>query len=235
MESYYKDININSNISNVKLDIGLSYSAPFSQIWLENEPNLLVIGFEPNPESVRNILAKNILKRDQCHGTPIKNEYINERFFLFPIALSNVSEPSKMTFYKTEKDVGCSSLLKPIDPSLGSYKTDSVDVYSLKHFFDLFPFDRFDYIDYIKIDAQGSDIDILKSAGDYLKEKVVYITAEPECVAYNNSNNNSVENIEKYLESQNFIRVNHKNTSDPTFLNKKFQNIADSIFIYQLG
>jgi len=35
----------------VKLDIGLSYNAPQSQSWLSKEPNLMVFGFEPNPES----------------------------------------------------------------------------------------------------------------------------------------------------------------------------------------
>ena len=45
-----------------------------------------------------------------------------------------------------------------------------VPVYSLKHFFDLFPWDRFEFIDYIKIDAQGADFDIIKGAGDYLNE-----------------------------------------------------------------
>lgn len=72
------------------MDIGLSYSAPQSHIWLENDSNLLVIEFEPNINAVNNILNKNIVKREQYHSTPISNEYINDRFFRFPIAFSNV-------------------------------------------------------------------------------------------------------------------------------------------------
>lgn len=234
MEKYYEKIHIKENITNIKLDIGLSYNAPYSQCWLEKEPNLFVFGFEPNTDSVLNILSGNIVKRVPGHGTPIQNEYINERFCIFPVALSNVDSPCEMTFYKTEKDVGCSSLYKPIDPSLGSFKHQSaVPVYSLKHFFDLFPFDRFEYIDYIKIDAQGADFDIIKSAGDYLKERVVYITAEPESNQYSGCAHNTCHNMEEYLLTQNFVRINHPNTQDPTFLNKKFLHLKYNIYIYQ--
>lgn len=140
-----------------------------------------------------------------------------------------------MQFYETENDCGCSSLLKPSDKRLGNYKIQPpVKVYSLKHFFDLFPFDRFEYIDYIKIDAQGSDLDILKGAGNYLQEKVVYITAEPEANQYENCSHNNTTNIVNYLNTQNFIRVYNKKTSDPTFLNKKFLHLADKIFISQI-
>jgi len=236
MESYFKSIKIKDNITNIKLDIGLSYNAPQSQIWLKNDSNLLVIGFEPNIDSVNTILNKDIIKSNPIHGTPISNEYINDRFFIFPIALSNVKNPCEMQFYETETDCGCSSLFKPSDKTLGNYKVrPSVKVYSLKHFFDLFPFDRFEYIDYIKIDAQGSDLDILKGAGNYLQEKVVYITAEPESNSYENCSHNNTTNIVNYLNTQNFIRVYNKNTSDPTFLNKKFFHLADKIFISQIN
>jgi FkbM family methyltransferase len=235
METYYNNIIIKENITHVKLDIGLSYNAPHSHNWLETEPDLLVIGFEPNPDFLSSISSKdNINKRESCHGNPIDKKYVNERFFLFPVALSNVNEPTEMIFYETQKDVGCSSLYKPIDINLGEYKIKSnVPVYSLKHFFDLFPFDKFEYIDYIKIDAQGSDLDILQSADYYLREKVVYITAEPESNSYENCSHNNEQNIEKYLLSQNFIRVYNKNTCDPTYINKKFQHLENEIYIFQ--
>jgi FkbM family methyltransferase len=230
--------NIPNDMTHIKIDIGLSYTAPNSNVWISNESNLFVIGFEPNPEAI------------ECITDPIKNaeknkrffpefpsEYIGSRFLLIPFALSNIDEPSTMNFYATELDIGTSSLHKPSDNHgaiLGNYKTIDVPVYSLKHFFDIFPFERFEYIDYIKIDAQGSDLDILKGAGDYLKEKVVYITAEPEHQQYINTQHNTSENIEQYLISQNFIRVFNKKTHDPTFLNMKYQHLADSIFISQI-
>jgi FkbM family methyltransferase len=235
MQNYISNINFrNEKCTHVKIDIGLSYSAPFSQKWLEKEDDVLVIGFEPNPESVSSILSGNIKKQHPDHGEPIKAEYINDRFFLIPVALSNVNNPTEMTFYKMQNDCGTSSLYKPLGNSIGPVKEIvSVPVYSLKHFFDLFPWDKYEFIDYIKIDAQGSDIDILKGAEDYLTERVVYITAEPEYTQYEKCDHNNENSMYEYLHSQGFIRVYHPNTQDPTFLNKKFLHLRENIYICQ--
>jgi len=227
--------NIPQGITHVKIDIGLSYSAPQSNDWLSNEPNLFVFGFEPNPESVQNILQKNIVKRDINHGEPLRNEFIETRFRLIPFALANVTEPTTSDFYCMSNDTGTSSLYKPVDINLGPVKSKiTVPVFSLKHFFDLFPWDRFEYIDYIKIDAQGADFDIIKSAGHYLKDKVVFITAEPESHQYIGCQHNTSENMIVYLKEQNFEKINHPNTQDPTFLNNKFKDLYNKIYIKQL-
>jgi len=230
MEEYYKNINIPQNATNVKIDIGLSYNAPQSHIWLENDPNTIVFGFEPNPEAIKSILSENIIKKDSSHGEPLNGKHINTRFFLFPVCLSNVEIPITKTFYSTTNDCGTSSLYKPTH---FEYNETEVQVYSLQNFFDLFPWNKFEYIDYIKIDAQGSDLDILKSAGDYLKERVVYITAEPENTIYENCSHNSIDEITNYLSLQNFQRIHHPNTQDPTYINKNFIHLKDKIFIYQ--
>lgn len=221
----YIDFNkIPLNKNRIKIDIGLSYNAPHTQIWFENDnknDDLYIIGFEPNPYNVKNIL----------------NKYIDDnQFCLINIALSNVKEMKEMDFYCTKKDPGTSSLYCP-----NNYLNDEikeiikVPVYSLKHFFDIFDWNRFPYIEYIKIDAQGSDLDILIGAEDYLKNRVVYITAEPEYYQYDNSEHNNFDNIKKYLESQNFILINHPNTIDPTFINNKFLYLKDDIYIAQVG
>jgi hypothetical protein len=236
MEQFIQNIKFPNNISCVKIDVGLSYNAPQSQVWLEHDPNLFVFGFEPNPECVQTLYNGNIQKKHPAHGTPIKQDYLDNRFCLLPVALGNVKEPIKMPFYQMQNDCGTSSLYEPIDSTIGPVKNIMhVQVFSLKHFFDVFCWDKFKYIEYLKIDAQGSDYDILVGAGDYLKERVVYITAEPECSQYANSNHNNTQNIQNYLESQGFERVSHPNTTDPTFLNRKFSHLKDSIFIWQRG
>ncbi len=236
MISYFNNIIFNKEIKKVKIDIGLSYNAPQSKIWLDHDQDLMVIGFEPNPENILSLQSKNITKRHESHGEPVKSEDIGTRFFLIPIALGNVNDVEYLDFYCMKNDSGTSSLLKPIVSSLGEIKeVVKVPVYSLKHFFDVFPWDKFEYIEYIKIDAQGLDLEILKGAGDYLKEKVVYITAEPESHTYENSASNTINNMTSYLESMNFTKINHPNTEDPTYLNNKFLNIKDDIFIYQKG
>jgi hypothetical protein len=90
-------------------------------------------------------------------------------------------------------------------------------------------------IEYIKIDAQGADYDILLGSGSYLKDRVVYITAEPEHYTYSGCSQNTAENMTNYLESQGFMRIHHPNTRDPTFLNTKFAHLKDSIYICQMG
>ena len=222
--------------SHVKIDIGLSYSAPQSQNWLSREPNLMVFGFEPNPDLVDIISNGNIQKRDHGHGEPLQKKYIDEkRFTLVSIALSDVDKVEQMNFYINKNDCGTSSLFKHDEKYLGSIeKVVQVNVCSLKMFFENFPWERFEYIDYIKIDAQGSDLNILKSAGKYLQERVVYVTAEPDGKFYDGAEECNKSNITNYMESQNFIRINHPNTSDPTFVNSKYIEISKNIYISQV-
>jgi len=218
---------IPNSCSHVKLDIGLSYNAPQSQSWLSREDSgLMVFGFEPNPASIACITNKNNQKQ---------HRYIEEgRFVIHQCALSSVSEPTTMKFYVSQNDCGTSSLFPNDETRLGKIKeVIDVPVYSLKMFFDGFPWDRFQYIDYVKIDAQGSDLNILKSAGSYLSERVVYVTAEGDGNQYIGADECSATNIISYMESQGFMRIHHTNTIDPTFVNKKYIELSKSIYIKQ--
>jgi FkbM family methyltransferase len=227
---------IPTTCTHVKLDIGLSYNAPQSQSWLSYEDSsLMVFGFEPNPESIACITNKNNQKQHHSHGECLQYKYIDEgRFMLQPCALSSVETPATMKFYISNNDCGTSSLYPNDESRLGKIKSViDVPVYSLKMFFDGFPWDRFQYIDYIKIDAQGSDLNILKSAGSYLSERVVYVTAEGDGDYYIGANECSAKNIISYMESQGFVLIHHPNTRDPTFVNKQYIEISQSIYIKQ--
>jgi FkbM family methyltransferase len=230
MERFVDFEKIPSNITHVKIDVGLGMLNVQSQRWLKTDTDLFVFMFEPNPDSITSSLndtnrIDDIIKKN------------NNAFSLIPVALSDVENESSMEFFSMERDGGTSSLLEPINlERLGPIKSKIlVPVFSLKHFFDIFPWDRFEYIDYIKIDAQGSDLDIIKSAGIYLKDKVVFVTAEPETNDYSNCNHNTAENMETYLISQNFTRISHPNVEDPTFINNKFLHLRDTIYISQLS
>ena len=39
--------------------------------------------------------------------------------------------------------------------------------------------------------------------------------------------------MEEYLITQDFIKIDHPNTSDPTFINKKYYHLKDIVYIYQ--
>jgi FkbM family methyltransferase len=226
MEKYVDFTKIPDNIKRIKIDIGISYSMPHSTRWLndDNKNNdLYVFCFEPNPD---------------CYNSAEKyriNLNLQNNVQIIKVALSDYYNGDRiMDFYNMKLDCGTSSLNVPTDTALGEIKdTIKVPVFSLKDFFDIFPWDRFPIIEYIKIDAQGSDFDIIKGGCNYLKDKVVYITAEPESAQYKNCEHNTAQNMEEYLNTQNFQKVNHYNTRDPTFINKSYLD-KSNIYIYQI-
>ena len=229
---------IPSTCSHVKIDVGLSYGANQSSNWLDAENDVMVFGFEPNPEAYECLIKGNIQLRHPAHaaaGEPLNKNHIDDgRMHIFNVALSNVDSISEMKFYVNSKDCGTSSLYSHDQIYLGPIKkVINVPVYSLKMFFDNFPWERFSYIDYVKIDAQGSDLDILKGAGSYLSEKVVYVTAEPDGNQYIGANECNSENITQFMNSIHFNRIYHPKTNDPTFINTKFLHLADKIYISQ--
>lgn len=227
-----RKIKIPDEIRKVKLDIGLSYSAPHSQSWLlENENNLMVFGFEPHPGNI-NSIKNGSIKREVSHGDPLDVKFIKEgKFKLIPCALGK--ENKDTTLYMTKEDSGCSSIHEPLYFEIED--KINVKMFTLKNFFDIFPWDKIQFIDYIKIDAQGNDLDIIKGAGNYLSEKVVFITAEPESNQYKNVINNENE-MDEYMNSIGFIKIN-KNifpncySIDPTYININFLQYP---FIYNI-
>jgi FkbM family methyltransferase len=222
----------------VKLDIGLSKEAIQTSTWLRKEPNLKVFGFEPHPNNLKRLYACDCYVSDNRSILPD----LHNRLTILPIALDNVKEKTKMKLYIPNIDDGCSSLLNINSNNVffrGLKETIDVDVISLKMFFEENSIiNDFEYIDYIKLDTQAKDLDIIKSAIDIIKEKVVWITAEGDGGYYDETNidiNNrcNAKNIIDYMTNNNFVLVNHPNTSDPTFYNKKYESIKDDIFIFQ--
>jgi len=208
----------------IKLDVGLGQHPMYSWNWVTTQPDTLIFGFEPNPAALVSIY-KNWTSSEHKIG---------EKFFPIPVALS--SESSELTFYVTEPWYESSSLLKPKESTLSMIKSDvkiiKVPGFKLSDFFDLLPLGSIEHIEYIKIDAQGVDLDIVKSGKDVIQDKVVYITLEADGHYYENSNSNIPE-IDSYMQSIGFIKVNHPNVLDPTYLNKKFESIASDIYICQ--
>ena len=224
-------IDIPPNMKHIKLDIGLSYSAPMSQYWLFHEDDLIVFGFEPDLNSV-NSIKKGAIKQHPYHGDPLDPKYVGRNFFVIPCALGLLSGVAP--FYITQNSCGCSSLYEPKDFEVA--RVIEVPVFRLSDFFELLPFDTHPVIDYIKIDAQGSDLDIVKSGGVALQERVVYITIEAENDQYKGTTN-SVDDIDCYMRSIGFIKDGSHDTSDPTYFNPRFKEYVqlNKIKIYQRG
>ena len=223
-------IAIPKSVRHIRLDIGLSYSAPISQYWLSHHEDLIVFGFEPNPEAVASIL-RGAVKQNPNHGEPLDTGYIGTRFFLIPCALGN-SDQKTIPFYVTAGDCGCSSMYKPT--TIAVQKIIEVPIFPLRDFFEKFPFDTHPIIEYIKIDAQGADLDIVKSGDEYIAQHVIFITLEAEDSAYIGTHN-GLGAIDEYMQSIGFIRYYGGTTEDPTYLNTRYQShIAQNpVHIYQ--
>jgi FkbM family methyltransferase len=231
-------IQISSTIKHIKIDIGLSFNAPYSLKWLNNQSDLLVFGFEPNPISLSFLLDSNTRRYNRYRGwMNFDNPYLNKNFFIIPAALSNNETPQTLNFYDISGDEGCSSLFKPNEDFFkrSGYtinKIISVPVFNLSDFFKLLP-DSIKYIEHIKIDAQGSDFNIIKGGANFIREKVVWLTIEADGWQYENAEDCNELNIVNYMTEQGFERVYRDDVLDPTFLNLKYKDIADSIWICQ--
>lgn len=248
LEHLYNPNNGKLNIpfKRVKIDIGLSFGAPFSSFWLGKIKDMCVFGFEPNTKCVEFLKGEResekevLLKQNGLHYS-IDSSHVNKDFFLIPCAI-DVDEGIK-EFYDTKNDIGCSSLYKPRDSTwFGSIQR--VFSYKLSTFFKYFPWDDIPFIDHIKIDAQGNDLRCIQSIENYF-DKIAYITAEVGHEKYqydcnSKDSGHTKPQMDSYMKSKGFeicpvdffMKINgefklkrgqHCCNSNPTYVNTKFQ------------
>ena len=239
---------IPSYINKIKFDIGISTEAIHTEDWLNKDPDdLLVFGFEALPycaEKTKQYFSQPVSKWEKSTLYPFLNKnvinpkWLDNQFIIVSGGLGNTDEES-MNFHITNTDVGCSSILKPskvLDAIGRSVNTIiSIPMYKLSDFFELLPLDKLDHIDYIKVDVQGTDLSVIKSGGKYISDKVVFVTMEAETTQYEKADENSIKHMIEYMESIGFSYIKHTNTNDATFLNKKFQHLANTIYISQFN
>ena len=135
-------------------------------------------------------------------------------------------------------DVGVSSLLKPTE-ALGDSiaELSDVDVVPLSYILEKIDWNRFEYIELVKIDTQGKDLDIIKSSGKYL-DKIVYLNCEIN--TFNHYEDNpKPDDYNAYLFSNGFEAVLDNSfvndeVVDRTYINKKFIDLKDKINYFVL-
>ena len=172
-------IKIPSHIKKIRFDIGLSYCAPNSALWLNND-DVFVIGVEANKFCIETIKTKGLY----CQQKGVKITYPNENFMLINCALDDVEDVVMKKFYHMEGDPGTSSLLDPTkNLRYGVKEVSDVVTIPFSYLLDKLSFENFDYIEMVKIDTQGKDLDIIKSAKGFL-ENIVYLNAEINTFEY---------------------------------------------------
>jgi len=171
----------------LRFDIGLSFNMPNAAKWL-NDSNTYVIGIEPHPNNFKSCCSY------------LETHHAGNRCYLIEAAISDVSESREQNFYGLSGDPGTSSLCRPIGRFENLVdRVYTVETVSLASILDNINYER---IDVLKTDTQGNDLNVLKSAGEHLKN-VDFIYAEyDESDDYENAN--SGEELDEFLENNGF-------------------------------
>ena len=198
----------------VMIDVGASRGAPYSVEYLRTFKNSLVISLEPDFESYLNLIE-----------IKSKLRLKDRTWIIFPVAITSVESISEKKFYsfRSPSDPGLSSLLKPI----GIYADQnivekSVLTCSLLY---LCKSCELSYVDFLKIDTQGNDLQVLTSLGHFIKN-IGYIQTEVGAFGYYQEAA-PTENIERFIKKFDFQLIREiidkqGATQDHVYFNRKF-------------
>jgi len=218
------------NFDSARIDIGLSHNAPNSAMWSKRFPNTYVLGIEPNRFNAYRVLSFGIWSKSSGERV---HRFKPRNFHLLVCAIDNVPSPTIGSFYMIEGDPGTSSLLEPTEELLNKFgykvqETTSVILIPLTLILE--PLLRhFRSVEVIKIDTQGNDLAVLKSAGHLLhhvKNLLVEIDTNGQ---YKNAPVSS--EIDDYLSQLGFSRASHNlihQVEDVAYENLNFQLFDDS-------
>jgi FkbM family methyltransferase len=209
----------------INFDIGLSFSACHTQQWIKNNDDVFVIAIEAHPDNVRHLhegIQTTFYHRKKSHY--LNKKHINTRCYILPCAVCN-SNTKKIGLYNTRDTGQCSIYTPPSHSDKFEYegKIDA-PAFKLIDIINVLPLERIDIIGYIKVDTQGSDLEVIKSGENILKEKVAYITMESD-TKYGSGDTNSRASMVKYMRTLEFDTVKLPNVNDITFLNRKFRHM----------
>jgi hypothetical protein len=182
----------------IRFDIGTSISAPVTRHWFNHFNDRYVIGIEPNPD---------------CYDQPnswqgrfwnIKDEFEShpqgDNYYHVIGACDNVDSIVEKSFYLLSGNVGCSSLLEPKIHNIKGCAIDKVIKVETFPLYLMLNQIKYDIIELIKIDAQGKDLDIVKSLRNHLKN-ICYLDIEDDSTVYYHSAANHKEIMEYMTEN----------------------------------
>ena len=156
-------------------------------------------------------------------------------------------DPKKSSLFY-EKDTGYDSDYEDSKEDLDEYysqvgiiKRHTVPQFTLNDFLDYFPWHKFPYIEYLKINTNGSDFSVIRGALKYLN-RIAIITFNSNN-GYINCLNNHYD-IVRFLKENDFVDSSEKDIKtyksfniDPTFFNNKLLGAiqGNNISWYQIG
>ncbi len=235
----------------IRIDVGLAAHASHSAWFLHLYKDRGSIGIEPDPRCIEKLIhgsdlypeVKRVIINKQMimhHNKSICD--LESRFVLVNCAISDVEALDYVPFYLTDaqlagdknqyKVFGTSSLHMPTTehPSSG-YHIQNVMAMPLSEVIKAIP-DRFEFIEEIKIDTEGHDYQVVKSAGEFIK-RAVYVTVESGSNAPKHhhglvvdSMNSTRSVIEEYMESMGF-RIDFQDSTDQRYINIRLKHLVN--------
>lgn len=182
----------------LKIDVGLSNSAPNAIKWILDDPALVVIGVEP--------IGKSVTELNKLLSELPSGEIIKKQLFILQIALSERS--GEQEIYVTADNPDSSSLIQPKHMPIS--RKEKVATFTLSDILGNISWEEgIGRVDHLKLDCQGLDLKIIKSAGELIK-RIAVVTAEADTQGYGNIENSSIQ-MARYFQK----RVLFSPISDP--------------------
>ena len=211
-------IKIPTYAKQVKIDVGLSYSAPNSKKWIKHTEDRHIFSFEPQKQ----LNPFDLGPKSKSLREPV---VFGDRYTYLKCGLDDLEEGCVKDMYISGEDVGRSSIYKPLWNNFQFKGMQEVDLIPFKLFLEHFPWDRFEFIEQLKTDTQGNDLRILQNAGDYI-ERFAYIDVESTCYFDSDGVGEyeyfpSKEETMNYLYSRGFEVIKIANEIDQTYFNFK--------------
>lgn len=232
-------IKIPEHVKKIWFDVGTSFNSPNSIYFLNRNPEGFAICFDPDPrmyfgmysryyvsqnvwlvdnnhhtaEEERNKRVNNGLHSSFCENTEeiVKDTDVLTRYIFVPTAISN-EKGHKLLYF--DHHHGSSSLSgRSISPT---GKSHYVPTTPLSTFIDMIP-DRFEYMDHLKVDAEGHDMDVLES-GDITR--FVVITTEMK--------------LDDYLKTRGFEFIKNQ-PGGFSYVNTKYKHLLGDIDYHMRG
>lgn len=185
----------------------------------------------------------------------LRSEVVNSNYFLTCAGISD-ENPGMQTFHITSVGTGTSSLSQPDATIFGKTAAVRVNVTTLSSFFVKLPWShalpevlpagspgvtsrsgnghgsgiRVHYVSQLKTDMQGHDLKGLMSAGQYLSQRVVFITPEMNVVGYRLPHESGGRKLDAFLKSHGFNRTSEhtRHCSHSVYLNERLKHLASA-------
>jgi FkbM family methyltransferase len=223
-----------NKFNRIRIDVGLSFNAPFTKHWSEKYPDTLVIAIEPSLDSLSVMFSvsappypTNSLLQLPPTGFAFLSQnrpiLLNNAMFI-PCALSENEWRHEEFFENT--DPGTSSLYPPNVHTLR--KSNLVTVTTIDSIFRALKIKQECIVEVLKIDTQGNDLKVLLGA-EQLLLRTVFVQIEISTYGQYKNAPETFLSMDSLLRSKDFFMLHRDHRGDAIYLNRNLNQIANSI------